>query len=84
MTEKNNGGPAFPAEIFIPAEAGHPEACGRFDHREAMPGMSLRDWFAGQALTGLIHRGFTELGNAEHAYAQLAYKYADAMLKARE
>lgn len=46
--------------------------------------VSLRDYFAAAALTGLINRGFTEFGNSEQAYADLAYQYADAMLKARE
>ena len=47
-------------------------------------GMSLRDYFAAKAMQGLIERGFTEFGNKESAYANLAYTYADAMLKARE
>ena len=56
-------------------------------------GVSLRDWFAGRALTGWI----AALGNiieeydgedavfAEHqaAVARTCYGYADAMLKAR-
>lgn len=46
--------------------------------------IELRDHFAGQALAGLIHRGFTEFGNAQSMYAALAYEYADAMLKARK
>lgn len=44
----------------------------------------LRDFFAAAALAGLINRGFTELGNSELAYAALAYKYADAMIKERQ
>lgn len=49
----------------------------------AMPqGMSQRDWFAGQALQGLIttDRQFT---HSIPAVARLAYDYADAMLAAR-
>jgi len=45
-------------------------------------GMSLRDWFAGQALAG------TSLLQAYHnrpdLLAQHAYEYADAMLAERE
>ncbi len=41
MSKKSDGGPAFPAE--------GPSA-GQFEN----PGMSLHDWFAGQALTGII------------------------------
>ncbi len=53
--------PAFPVMPGVPAN-------GRI-------GMTLRDWFAGQALAGLLARG--------PAKAELAYTYADAMLKAR-
>jgi hypothetical protein len=41
-------------------------------------GMTLRDWFAGQALEGLSYH-YT----AKDA-VKLAYEMADAMLKARE
>ena len=47
-------------------------------------GMTLRDYFAAKAMQGLIERGFTEFGNKASSYANLAYEYADAMLKARE
>ena len=47
-------------------------------------GMTLRDYFAAKAMQGLIQRGFTEFGNAASQYANLAFEYADAMLKARE
>ena len=46
------------------------------------PGMTLRDWFAGQALVGIApgiveHRGSAQLG------AGVAYEFADAMLAER-
>jgi len=41
------------------------------------PGMTLRDWFAGQALIGIAPN------NDHEAAAQLAYRYADAMLRQR-
>ena len=63
---ENNGGPAFPQ---------HPEAEHNTD-----PGMTLRDYFAGQALTGFA----SPTGiNGEWA-AKRAYQYADKMLKQRE
>ena len=59
----------------------------------ANPGMSLRDWFAGQALAGFVsvpqlgaalqsmdRRGRDELD----VVATAAYQLADAMLKARD
>jgi hypothetical protein len=68
MGKREDGGPAF--------AHGNPEQGGD-------PGMSMRDYFAAAALTGLINRGFAEFGNAESAYAALAYEYADAMIAAR-
>jgi hypothetical protein len=43
-------------------------------------GMSLRDWFAGQALAGLL----AHTGESERNRAVAAYRYADAMLRARD
>ena len=44
---------------------------------------ALRDWFAGQALTGIL--SYHEEQSWQHfEYAIEAYRYADAMLIARE
>ena len=45
-------------------------------------GMSLRDYFAGQALAGLL--ACPETSGGEEAFALNAYKYADAMLAERQ
>ena len=78
-TQHNDGGPAFPA----PAGVSHITS----------QGMTLRDWFAGQALSGIRElqgnwvpnndeeRGFAKR-RAEWA-AEAAYRYADAMLTER-
>lgn len=68
----NDGGPAFPVTL---------------DHRGCVGayGMTLRDWFAGQALSGLCANekvlaadgGFTETN------FKVCYQMADAMLEAR-
>jgi hypothetical protein len=64
--EPKDGGPAFPK---LPDEV-----------RNGSAGMSLRDWFAGQAIVGHLH-----LDPAVQAsYAKMAYSMADAMLSARE
>jgi len=43
--------------------------------------MSLRDWFAGQALAMLGDPGCV---GSDDEIAKCAYKFADAMIKARE
>ena len=46
-------------------------------------GRTLRDWFAGQALAGLMACPDLELGPGR-SFAELAYRQADAMMKARD
>jgi hypothetical protein len=54
------------------------------------PGMTLRDYFAGQALAGLlayynsISREATRNRSIEDVIAESSYKYADAILEARD
>lgn len=48
------------------------------------PGMTLRDWFAGQAIVGLVERWSPSGISASDEIAQFAYLLADAMLKERE
>jgi hypothetical protein len=87
---KPDGGPAFPceAEVWL-SNTEHPRWV-----TQNVSGMSLRDYFAGQALAGLLARSSIEVphcgfcrpvGNdaGEH-YADIAYRYADAMLAERE
>lgn len=65
-----DGGPAFPrdADAFSRAQAG----------------MSLRDWFAGQALSGSALSDAGQSGGAMARVARAAYAVADAMLAARK
>ena len=56
------------------------------DGGPAFPGgrahsMTLRDWFAGQALAGMLANPHTW---TEEDLEGAAYRYADAMLRARE
>ncbi len=75
MSKKDDGGPAFPVPEHVDADGvrrwGRPSS------------MSLRDWFAGQALMGAVATvrgpGFREWSY----YADAAYAIADAMLAAR-
>jgi hypothetical protein len=49
-------------------------------YHEDMHGMTLRDWFAGQALAGMLANPDSWTGDR----GVTAYRYADAMLRARE
>lgn len=66
MSNPKDGGPAFPVAP---------------DDLVGSKGMTLRDWFAGQALAGLSAQFGSEL--APPAFAAFAYQLADAMLAAR-
>ena len=71
MSNTNTGGPAFPAgERFECVDGWHTE-----------PGMTLRDYFAAKAMQGILTDPEIVMGATE--IADLSYKYADAMLKAR-
>lgn len=81
---QNDGGPAYPAtrdEYFDGPD-------GQFSIIKAnYVGMSLRDFFAGQALIGQL--SFSPHDSFDKAHypsdvAALAYRFADAMLEERE
>lgn len=67
-----DGGPAFPCD----PDKGH------------CTGLSLRDYFAGQAISGLVIKVRAQGTDTEElvrvALAAEAYRLADEMLKARE
>ena len=79
---RSEGGPAF-------AHGGHEGDSGFASPQE---GMTLRDWFAGQALAGAISSPHNVPGLSDrsacmdaqqHAAAQWAYEFADAMIAER-
>jgi hypothetical protein len=78
----HNGGPAFPS--------GKSESPGYENSLPYYEGMTLRDWFAGQALAQIgneyIGRGQVTTQAQEHSMtlAAHAYNIADAMLAARK
>lgn len=71
-TPINDGGPAFPLEVHMPYKKG--------GWKTQLPGMTLRDWFAGQALISEECRHFSKVS----AMVSKAYEIADAMIAARE
>ncbi|AZO29321.1 hypothetical protein [Mesorhizobium sp. M1B.F.Ca.ET.045.04.1.1] len=75
MSARNDGGQAFPRTGGEVPGPNSPEWV------QPQEGMSLRDWFAGQALFGLLAHGYdlTWSGHAERAYIA-----ADAMLAERQ
>jgi hypothetical protein len=75
MNNTNTGGPAFPQHGFDPITE-------RFT---SQGGMTLRDYFAAKAMQSMIRYG-PWAGDDEdmERIADLAYKQAGAMLKARE
>lgn len=70
-----DGGPAFP----------HMAADGHTDYRL---GLTVRDWFAGQAIPAIIRQCASDLNfrdgaeTAEQYFARKAYEVADAMIAA--
>jgi hypothetical protein len=84
MNNTNTGGPVFPAPTTKPLE-------------NYYPGISVRDYFAAKAMQGYISAkawhpdfiypedfNFDAGQRAADAIAVASYKWADAMLKARE
>ncbi len=65
----NDGGPAYPTN--------------ETENYSAWDGMTLRDYFAGQALAGLTTHDLDDEPRMD-ALAPAAYEIADAMLAARE
>lgn len=67
MTQKDNGGPAFP-QLY-----GSPK----------VNGMTLRDWFAGQVLASCARYWIVEARASDSEVAKWAYETADAMIEER-
>lgn len=83
---QKDGGPAFP--ILPPTNSEFTGSANGYPYPDS--GMSLRDYFAAAALTGMLsNQSFTDnktlrrQTDGEHITANAAYIIADAMLKAR-
>jgi hypothetical protein len=81
---KNDGGPAFPIANPFAMEPANVTEMKRF-----ASGMDLRDYFAAKAMTGMLAypgcemRGSHHNNNTPDGVAEMAYEYADAMIRAR-
>lgn len=82
---KPDGGPAFPLTIH------DRDSGGEWGPRWQESGMTLRDWFAGRALEGLLaNPAIVQAIAAHHAetgdgnLAGAAYWHADRMIEERE
>lgn len=74
---KPDGGPAFPQHEFAPTGGGG-------GYWTNVGGMSLRDWFAGQAFAGIMANPQAWLDSDGVLRAEmLAYNKADAMIAAK-
>jgi hypothetical protein len=81
MSDKDTGGPAFPADPFI---ASNPENVSVA--KRIAEGMTLRDYFAAKALCGIEASQGNNGGfiTTVELVAERAYQLADAMLEARK
>jgi hypothetical protein len=81
LMKTTDGGPAFPRSASDARNV-----FGEMSGNSTYPGMTLRDWFAGQAIMGLMCRETFESGSSEvfSDNALAAYNVADAMLEIRE
>lgn len=76
-TPINDGGPAFPV---APEHNGYPRDAHGPGYGTGT-GMSLRDYFAAQAIAGMLAN--PELDGDFPVFARDAYRYADALLATR-
>jgi len=80
----DTGGPAHPIVTPVPTVNGKGERIGDWvwDDSGFTEGMSLRDYFAGQALAGML--AFPKNAPSVHVtsegWVEEAYKFADAMI----
>lgn len=73
MNNTNTGGQAFPQSDRV---------VGALSIADCQ-GMTLRDYFAAKAMTGLLTLEIVGKCSNEHV-AEISYRIADAMLKARQ
>lgn len=81
---KDNGGSAYPVPIVMDPD--HPARGYEWNYSG---GMSLQDWFAGQALQGILaahanpNRATAPQEEEASYFSKISYVFADAMLAER-
>jgi len=78
--KKETGGSAYPHDAYI-----HPQ--NPTHHGNFSIGMTLRDWFAGQALNAILSSGefaIESFPSPAKLLTNLSYEYADAMIESRK
>lgn len=95
MTDEHDGGPAYPQlSIEAGGRDGHGDLIEPYPTSEG--GMSLRDWYAGMALQGMMSNpeickdakaDFGELNDSAAVllgeYSKISFMHADAMIRER-
>lgn len=87
MATSNEGGPAFPV---VETEAGYESLSNHesavYGNTHSTGGLSRRDWFAGQALQGILASGIYARGeftsDSGPLVARECVKFGDAMVAA--
>lgn len=83
MATTKDGGPAFPSPLEWEESSPSGEGKRRGCYDNGHDGMTLRDYFAAKALTGLLTNPNNEDNEIDKFVAADAYRMADAMLAAR-
>jgi hypothetical protein len=80
-TKREDGGPAFPVVHAIAPQPGHYTSTP-----PAIPGMTLRDYFAAKAMQGILasYAGLSVNLPTYEKVAREAFLYSDEMLRALE
>jgi hypothetical protein len=82
-----DGGAAFPRQFVPPGRYADRHSSSSWAGHQEQSGMSLRDWFAGQALAGILASfppdAHFATDKAKKALADDSYALAEAMLRAR-
>jgi hypothetical protein len=79
---KYDGGPAYPSKAYKTVTFPNGQTFQETDFGN-YPGMTLRDWFAGQALQGLLAKYNLKTPGDQDTVSAMAYELADSILERR-